>query len=324
MTKVFFWQLSNKGFGAEINNLIYAINYAEDKNYVFSLDSFSWNFKSKNGWLDYFDSLDNEHKANKNKLITYLNRIVDKYIGIMKVINYNSNVRNGCYIDTITGKRNFNIKVILFYIIKCLFFLCRSKNVEIMMDNFYKVRDYNLELVQKNNRDFVIRMNKILNEIWRIKPSVFKKIEDLKLDIGSDYAVFHIRRGDKVTTGEDKLHDIKDYMERFLNLDTGIKTIFVMSDDYSVFKELKSLFPSYNFVTLIIPSAKGHNQDDFNSKSDSEKEISSLNLLTELEVARNSKVFIGSKKSNIFRLIEYFKIEGCLDISSDKQCDYII
>lgn len=323
-TKVLFWQLSNKGFGAEINNLIYAINYSIDKNYVFSLDSFTWNFKVKKGWLDYFDSLHNEHNENKNKLIQNLIRIVDKYIGLIKIINYNSNVKNGYYIDSFNGKRNFNSKVVFFYIIKNLFFICKPRNVEIMMDNFYKVRNYNIELSQKDNRDFVIRMNKILKEIWKIKPCVLEKIEDLKIDIESDYAVFHIRRGDKLTTGEDVLYDEKDYMGRFVDLESGIKTVFVMSDDYSVFVVLKKLFPSFNFVTLISPSEKGHNQADFNKKSDLKKEMSALNLLTELEVARNSKIFIGSRKSNLFRLVEYFKIDGCFDISKSNQCDYII
>ena len=96
-----------------------------------------------------------------------------------------------------------------------------------------------------------------------------------------------------------------------------------MSDDYTTFIDLNKRYPTFNFLTLIDEKEKGHLQDRFNQKTINEKEVSAINLLTEIEIAKECKIFIGSKKSNLFRLIEYFKLDNCYDISFGK-CDFIL
>jgi hypothetical protein len=106
-----------------------------------------------------------------------------------------------------------------------------------------------------------------------------------------------------------------------LNLNTSINTIFLMSDDFSVYLELKEKLPEYIILTLVDSERKGHKQSDFNKLSTINRKNEMISLLTEIEIARNCSFFIGSHRSNLYRLIEYFKLNNCFSVSESRLID---
>lgn len=321
--KTLLWQLTDKGFGSEINNLLYAINYTDKNNYKLRIESASWNLKINSGWNDYFKSLDTEQSSEDLKFLRRLVVLINKYIGLTKLSYYYENRLGYFKLKTTDKGEKYTLKILLFLFIKNSLFLFKKNNTKLIFEMFDEVRRFNISEKHLSEKDFLIKMNHILLNIWNLQPEILKMVKDMKMEINEDYAVLHIRRGDKVATGEDGYYTENDYMQRLVELKSDIKTIFVMSDDYSVFKSLEKQFPNFKFLTLIDPNEKGHLQSEFNRRTKEQKKINAVNLLAEIEMAKESKIFIGSKNSNIFRLVEYFKLKDCYDISSNEY-EYII
>lgn len=323
VNKKLIWHISNRGFGSEINNLLYAINYCNKKNYDLILEDSLWNFRIKKGWSDYFVSLDHEINFKKHRVLRATLFILDKYIGLYKFTYYEKNRVGLVYLKNKKGKKVINLKVLVYLIINQILNIIKPKHTKIFFDSFEEVRKHSLIELERNKRQFIEEINKILKKTWKLNSNFSKKIANKKTPIDENYAVFHIRRGDKVDVGEDNFYDVSAYMKRLREINSFIKTVFVMSDDYTTFIDLNKRYPTFNFLTLIDEKEKGHLQDRFNQKTINEKEVSAINLLTEIEIAKECKIFIESKKSNLFRLIEYFKLDNCYDISFGK-CDFIL
>lgn len=144
-----------------------------------------------------------------------------------------------------------------------------------------------------------------------------------KLALPSKYQCFHVRKGDKVgdklyrwadKTGryESKKCNIKDYFKRS---DQSIKTIFIMSDDYSSILEAQQY--DYNIKTLTTKDQTGHSTDlDIdNNRHYSEEEL--IQFFSEIEIAKQSQQFIGTNSSNVFRYIKNQCVKNVEFISLD-------
>lgn len=318
------WVLTNRGFGSEINNLLYAKNYANNNNLNLKVNSSFWNFSIKNGLEDYFNYFEKNnwrinilmiffknyfspltHCFQKSSLKTIAKYWIKKYI-LRRNINYPLNETILTYIFLFT-KSLLGIKSIFIF------------------EVFKEIRTYN-HLDRLNNKDtFNKKMNNFLSEIWNFQPSIKylieKKIKNTELDLTKPYATFHIRRGDKVaaSTKEDRVYEVEEYMEKLMKAKKNITTIFLMSDDYSVYLELVNKFPEHNFYTFLEPDLLGHDQNRFNKQSREFKMKQAINLLTEIKMAEESSLFIGSSGSNIYRLIEYLKLNKCYDLSNSNE-----
>ncbi|MEB2776070.1 hypothetical protein SYJ56_12175 [Algoriphagus sp. D3-2-R+10] len=316
------WILTLRGFGSEINNLIYSINYSKQKNISFGVISTYWNFKYNEGLKDYF--IFEEFKDPKISLLLFL------YKGFINPLTYSfrknrfSELTNQA-LELFIGKnkeKNVFKENILSYSFKKMKMLLGIKS-ELMFEVFDEIRQFNFNQRNSDREGFILQMNEILLDFWKFTPETAKAIENIKqkqnLDGLENYAVFHIRRGDKVAeaTMEDRSYEVEEYVEKLNVLDPSIKTIFLMTDDYNVFLELQEKFPDFDIYTLSDPISTGHDQETFNNSSPEAKRKHGIDLLTELEVARNGEIFIGSRGSNIFRLVEYFKIVGCHDLSDN-------
>ncbi len=285
------WFLTSRGFGSEINNLLYAINYCKKNDYSLVLDTTFWNYNYKDGWTDYFIALQsNDAQALKHKILVKTLQFISRFVSVSKLAISRRKL--------VFLLLNFSLK----------------KDTETIFEGFHKVREFNNHQRLQNKDEFISSINRILKNIWKIKPEILSDIKNAKISIDHDYAVFHIRRGDKIKTGEDNFYPVEDYMNKLKSINSSIKTVFVMSDDFSVYTELKNKFLDYEFITLISDSKKGYKNSDFNQMKKSQKKVEIINLLTEIEIARESKIFIGSFRSNLYRLIEYYKLENCYNI----------
>jgi len=144
-----------------------------------------------------------------------------------------------------------------------------------------------------------------------------------KLALPSKYQCFHVRRGDKVgdrfcrrtdKTGkhESKKYNIKDYLKRS---DQSIKTVFIMSDDYSSILEAQQY--DYDIKTLTTKDQTGHSTDLDTDNNRQYKEEELIQFFSEIEIAKQSQQFIGANSSNIFRYIKNQCVKNVEFISLD-------
>lgn len=321
-TKQLVWILTLRGFGSEINNLIYTINYIKHKNLSFGVMSTYWNFKYNEGIKDYF--LYEEYKDPKISLLLFLYKGYIKHLTYAYRKNRFSELTNQAFEVFLGRNKEKNVfkENLLSYSFKKMKTLLGVKS-ELMFEVFDEVRLFNFNQRNLDREAFIIKMNEILIDFWNLTPNTIKAIEDnkrkLNLENLENYAVFHIRRGDKVAqaTKEDRAYEVEEYIEKLKSLDQMIRTIFLMTDDYNVFLEIQEKFPMFEVYTITDPISTGHDQEKFNKSSSEKKRKHGIDLLTELEIARNGNIIIGSRGSNIFRLVEYFKITGCYDLSSN-------
>ena len=125
------------------------------------------------------------------------------------------------------------------------------------------------------------------------------------------YAAIHVRRGDKVhgytwqgnliVEGEDI--DLPDYLAVIAEKAPHLRRIFVMTDDYQVVSELRSLDSGLDVFTCCDAEEHGYRQKDFNSLDPLAKTQAIQRLIAEVELACQSDLFIGCYTSNVSRYI---------------------
>ena len=295
------WELSDRGFGSELNNLIYAINFCSKKNLKLNVITNKWNISRKNGWYDYFLKTSRFNIISYKSIITY--GLIRFFFSLNQIRQFQENNKKVHFIKRIIIKGGLAL-------------LKFQKQKEVFLyECFNTIRQFNRAEQESDRKIFVKKMNIILKDVLRYNKKTALKISMNKsLFSLSNYAVFHIRRGDKITSGEDVLSSYESYIKKLQR--TKINSIFIMTDDYSVFEEMVKKYPMYKFQTLTKKTQRGHFQSSFNKMSINEIESNTINLLTEIEIARESELFVGSLNSNIYRLIEYIKIDKCVDISN--------
>ena len=175
----------------------------------------------------------------------------------------------------------------------------------------------------KNDEVFYIEMNKILKEIWKIKPELEKKYKNelkRKIPHNNGYVAIHVRRGDKIHLMEDRKYEITEYVDALLKLPLKTKVIFLMSDDYSAYMELKEKLPAFEIITFLNEKQLGgYDHTRYLKLPKREAKKRTIQLITEIEIAKNSDFFIGTLSSNIFKLVLYSKLINCIDISQKKE-----
>ena len=183
--------------------------------------------------------------------------------------------------------------------------------------HFRTIREYCLHYRNENFSEFKLQIHQILIQLWQLNPVINEAVslKVMKFLPKTDYAVFHIRRGDKVSQKEDLQYRIEQYASAFRKADLGIQTVIVMTDDFRTIAELQACLPTCKITSMSNPDSEGHYQQLFNAQSKHDLKEQTLQLLSEIELARNAKAFFGSFGSNLFRLIEYFRMSDCYDIS---------
>jgi len=135
------------------------------------------------------------------------------------------------------------------------------------------------------------------------------------------YIAFHIRWGDKVGRGggpkessvvplEDYIRSIACYYES-ISVATIPLDVFVATDDYEAFKQIKILMgPKFRVFTSATPARKGFSIDDYNLMKESRAKFSeSIHLWSDLEILADSEVFVANLESNIGKMVHLMRNE---------------
>ena len=165
-----------------------------------------------------------------------------------------------------------------------------------------------------------------VNEFFSYTDSFKQKLNEniTKLSLPTKFNCFHIRRGDKVgerlykwaekqgKKGESKKYNFEDFLEKS---DQSIKTIFIMSDDYSSIIEGQQHGLKVKTLTTIEQTGHSTDMDIDNHRHYGEKEL--VQFFSEIEIAKQSQQFIGTTSSNIFRYIKNQCVKDVEFISLD-------
>lgn len=171
---------------------------------------------------------------------------------------------------------------------------------DITLENFLKIRRLHLSF---NN---VVDLCKKLQYTDYILNKIKKNIE--KINLPDEYVFFHIRRGDKLRNEAKKI-DFEEFFKKHIDSRSSyIKNIFIASDDYSVIEEAEKYLIINNMLNYKLyhntsNKSKGHNTHYNVIYKLYFDEDYFINLMTDIEIGKRSKIAYCTYTSNIGRYL---------------------
>lgn len=270
------YNLGRRGFFSEINNMILAKIYANKYHFDFIVNSYYWNCRYKNGLHDYFE---NEIQEQNNLFSAQITR--NRFRFTYKINNLHTLFYNINYIR--------NVAYLIFH-----------RNVLLGSEIYNEMRS-DIFLKNVDPDDFIKEIQKCL----RIKPSIRHEFDLIfnHLKIGGPFLGVHIRRGDKITTGEMNDISLDRYAEEIIA--TSYKSIYLATDDIMCVNYLKEKMELKGIHVYYNPSLsrKGFSEGLFNHTSRRKRYEETLILLLDIYVLSKASFFIGTYSSNLSRVI---------------------
>ena len=174
-----------------------------------------------------------------------------------------------------------------------------------------------IPISEKHARKFATkRYQASIKSTLNYTPEFYQEVQSVvsELNLPQSFSCFHIRRGDKV--GE-KLHKWAQKTRRteskrfefcdYLKHCEDIKTIFIMTDDFRCIQEAREYINNNNLPHKILhltnESQDGHSEtlNIQNDRSYSKQEL--VQFFAEIEIAKLSDIFFGTRSSNVYRYI---------------------
>lgn len=258
---------TGNGFYSELNSLLFSTLFCLQNKLRLELYSKDTTFTFGNGWTEYFEPFCPEFKNDyigKRISRDYINNHRDKHI---------------CYLYKIFTRND---------ILNDIYWYCRSGWFE--HSHFYIPElgiDGDIHQAMKVIIPIVYRFNTKYTAI------IDKFIENLKLP--NDYISLHVRAGDKVT--ERKLITPQAYLEK-AKMHSNCHNIFVATDDYRIFEQLRDDNPEYTFYTSTSPEDRGNNTRSLFKSSQENIRRNLVEMFSSVEVFLKSTLFIGTYSSN--------------------------
>ena len=94
------------------------------------------------------------------------------------------------------------------------------------------------------------------------------------------------------------MYSTADYIGKARLLNAGLQNIFVLTDDYSVIKELRATLPESNIYTFCGEDEEGYVHSAFFGQNKSHVRDSHLRLFASIDILSESELFIGTFSSN--------------------------
>ena len=145
--------------------------------------------------------------------------------------------------------------------------------------------------------DLLSSTSRLIEMIWRFSDNIRTPIQRRmeSLDLPEKYVGLHIRGGDKVM--EAKVFSPDDYMD-LVKKSTGIRDVFVLTDEYRHFLYLQDRYPGYRFYTTCGPHESGYDFPSFQKLAKPTQFNEYAKLLASMEVLSGATLAFGSCKAN--------------------------
>lgn len=258
---------TGNGFYSELNSLLFSTLFCLQNKLRLELYSKDAAFTFGNGWTEYFKPFCPEFKYDyigKRISRDYINNHRDKHL---------------CYLYKIFTRND---------ILNDIYWYCRSGWFE---HNHFHIPELGIDGDIRQAMKVIIPIVYRFND--KYSATIVKFIEDLKLP--NDFISLHVRAGDKVT--ERKLITPQNYLEK-AKLHSDCHNIFVATDDYRIFEQLRDNNPEYTFYTSTSPEDKGNNTELFFGTSQENIRRNLVEMFSSVEIFLRSKIFIGTYSSN--------------------------
>lgn len=272
------WQLTDRGFGSEIHYMLLGALYSLEHDYNFMLYSRTWNASACAGWSDYFLGFCDE-----------VDHIALRYACIFRR-------------PRLHWRMAFAVRKAVLTRVLPVPFCFTNEIFPSVRQPEYKQRRFAAGTAAET--DLFGACRRILLEIWKHNAATAQAIARIQAPVMQDetsYCTIHIRRGDKKT--ETPYVPIEKYIETVQAVNARIERVFVMTDDYAVFEQVKEQYSQFDFVTLCPQDRRGHLQSRFNKHTQAQRKMETLLLLTELEIARKGGFFVGTFSSNLGNMV---------------------
>lgn len=256
--------------------MILAEIYAERLNLKFIVNSYYWNCRYKDGLRDYF-----ENGIFEQNCIFSAQVVRNKSCFNFKIVNFH----------TLFYNINYILNNIYLYLHKEVLFGADIYN-ELRADSF-------LNSIDKD--EYLIKVRKCL----QLKKTILNEFDIIydKLGIDRPFVGIHIRRGDKITTGEMDKISLDRYINEIMN--SKYETVYIASDDISSINYIKRRMQNMNVNICCNPNleGKGFNEGDFNHTGKRKRYEKTLTLLFDIYMLSKASYFVGTYSSNLSRVI---------------------
>ena len=299
--KKIIYSLTHRGLYSELVNLALAKVYADKYNYRLLVNSRNWNSKIDNGLSDWFIPYFEE----THSILTYQEKIYNNEKPWIGKIYYNPSAFWGYWRERLYNKifKFFNPTALL------------SK------ESFQRMHSGDF-LSQYSEGELLNAVSNSFKKFYKYNALTQNSISEKKqyINIPDNYISVHIRRGDKIVTGEMEDINLNIYVDAIRKYSYISNNIYIATDDVTVISYISKKLSDtdikiyYNKENKL----KGFDEKTYNLKSDSVRRDEVLNMLFDMDMMINSSFFIGTFSSNVGCVVAmYLGLDKChsIDVS---------
>ena len=299
--KKIIYSLTHRGLYSELVNLALAKVYADKYNYRLLVNSRNWNSKIDNGLSDWFIPYFEE----THSILTYQEKIYNNEKPWIGKIYYNPSAFWGYWRERLYNKifKFFNPTALL------------SK------ESFQRMHSGDF-LSQYSEGELLNAVSNSFKKFYKYNALTQNSISEKKqyINIPDNYISIHIRRGDKIVTGEMEDINLNIYVDAIRKYRYISNNIYIATDDVTVISYISKKLSDtdikiyYNKENKL----KGFDEKTYNLKSDSVRRDEVLNMLFDMDMMINSSFFIGTFSSNVGCVVAmYLGLDKChsIDVS---------
>lgn len=297
-TKIIY-SLTGRGLFSELSNLALAIVYATYNNEKLIVNTRNWNARVNKGWEDYFEPT-----------ISCCNHLMSS--------QYKIYTKERIWWGNIYYNPYAFFRYYTFYLMNRMF-LCFHPKTELSDSVFAKMRSKEI----REGRGGVINdYSRILKKILHFNIDTINYIRNKKQQMGLPeiYIGIHIRRGDKITSGEMAEIGLIKYIDAIRKKENLSRNIYIATDDISVMDSLNEILVPEGFYLFFNNSVvqTGFDEFAFNNKDKRGRYVDTLNMLLDMDILIHSTFFIGTYSSNVSRVVPlYIGFDNCLSLDEN-------
>ena len=299
--KKIIYSLTHRGLYSELVNLALAKVYADKYNYRLLVNSRNWNSKIDNGLSDWFIPYFEE----THSILTYQEKIYNNEKPWIGKIYYNPSAFWGYWRERLYNKiyKIFNTTALL-----------SKESFQRMHSGDFLSQYSEGELLNAVSNSF----KKFYNYIALTQNSISEKKQ--YINIPDNYISIHIRRGDKIVTGEMEDINLNIYVDAIRKYSYISNNIYIATDDVTVISYISKKLSDIDIKIYYNKEnkLKGFDEKTYNLKSDSVRRDEVLNMLFDMDMMINSSFFIGTFSSNVGCVVAmYLGLDKChsIDVS---------
>lgn len=299
--KKIIYSLTHRGLYSELVNLALAKVYADKYNYRLLVNSRNWNSKIDNGLSDWFIPYFEE----THSILTYQEKIYNNEKPWIGKIYYNPSAFWGYWRERLYNKifKFFNPTALL------------SK------ESFQRMHSGDF-LSQYSEGELLNAVSNSFKKFYNYNALTQNSISEKKqyINIPDNYISIHIRRGDKIVTGEMEDINLNIYVDAIRKYSYISNNIYIATDDVTVISYISKKLSDIDIKIYYNKEnkLKGFDEKTYNLKSDSVRRDEVLNMLFDMDMMINSSFFIGTFSSNVGCVVAmYLGLDKChsIDVS---------